>query len=480
MRVALTGAVEGLTRAAFRDRVTAAGHAYAASLDERVDVLVAGERPLSSKVAKARALGIEVVGWEVLQERLASPEPGPAVPRGEAPVPATRPAVADEGDGLRILDVIVPRRGVVEGPSAVRVPPLQGFSHYTLDGPTVELLRFLARAVRLGHPCLIEGETASSKTSAIQYLAARLGQPVVRLNLNGQTDATELVGRYVPEGSGWSFREGLVPRAMRHGWWLILDEVNLAEPAVLERLNPVLEREPSLVLTEGDATRFGPGGVAVHPGFHLFATMNPAEYQGRSVLSPAWRDRFVATWHARLPGELELRELLHRVVFGGQPAVEALGTGWEAAAAHGEPPYGSLAAIPGIEGLLSRVAALHAAVTAMASAADGEVAALGASRREPVVFSRRSLLGFLDALAGLELVDPVTGAVEGLGEAPARVILDAIEATYLHRVPDADDRGRVRHLVRSLGLASDAWIDPLHGDAAGPGGGQQEDACSTR
>ena len=48
----------------------------------------------------------------------------------------------------------------------------------------------------------------------------------------------------------WRWEDGLVPQAMRQGWWLLLDEVNLAEPQILERLNSVLELDPSLVLTE--------------------------------------------------------------------------------------------------------------------------------------------------------------------------------------------------------------------------------------
>ena len=51
----------------------------------------------------------------------------------------------------------------------------------------------------LREPCLLEGETSVSKTSIIQFLAMLLGQPLVRLNLNGQTDTGELVGRYVPQ-----------------------------------------------------------------------------------------------------------------------------------------------------------------------------------------------------------------------------------------------------------------------------------------
>ena len=42
----------------------------------------------------------------------------------------------------------------------------------------------------------------------------------------------------------WRWQDGLVVQAMKHGWWVLLDEVNLAEPQILERLNSVLERDP--------------------------------------------------------------------------------------------------------------------------------------------------------------------------------------------------------------------------------------------
>src|SRR5205823_10417208 len=92
------------------------------------------------------------------------------------------------------------------------VPDPAGFAHFCLDGRTAETLAHLAAAVALREPCLMEGETSTSKTSSVLYLAALLRQPVVRINLNGQTDTGELVGRYVPfadsgpwtvDGGGW-------------------------------------------------------------------------------------------------------------------------------------------------------------------------------------------------------------------------------------------------------------------------------------
>src|SRR5439155_7270540 len=110
--------------------------------------------------------------------------------------------------------------------------------------------------------------------------------------------------------SQWRWQDGPVVMALKRGWWVLLDEVNLAEPQILERLNSVLERDPMLVLTEHDHSAFGPGGRPVHADFRVFATMNPAEYSGRSVLSPAYRDRWRAHRFIPRPGEAEYRAML--------------------------------------------------------------------------------------------------------------------------------------------------------------------------
>jgi hypothetical protein len=147
---------------------------------------------------------------------------------------------------LRVGGVLLQRQG--GDPLA---PSLDAYKHTCLDTPTARLLAHLALSVQLREPVLLEGPTAAGKTSTILYLAALLGQPVVRLNLSGQTDTGELIGRYTPSPSGWTWHEGVIPSAMRHGWWVILDEINLAEPAIIERLNPVIERSPALLALAG-------------------------------------------------------------------------------------------------------------------------------------------------------------------------------------------------------------------------------------
>lgn len=505
-KIALTGTLSEVSRTEFRQRVTDANGIYVANLDDAVDVLVVGDRPLASRVDKARRLGIQVVDHDAFEDLLrAAPDADDDVPLAFEAVGEAPASFELHEDVVRLLDLAL-RRRPRPGPLT---PSLERFSHYTLDRPTLEMLRFVARAVLLRQPCLLEGETASSKTSAILFLAALTNHEVVRINLNGQTDTSELVGRYVPneadvrlpveelmehldlledesqmilrrardEGRAlsavelqqvaanerisppaWRFMEGLVPQAMRRGWWVILDEVNLAEPPVLERLNSVLEREPTLVLTEGPGTRFGAGGdVAVHPDFRIFATMNPAEYQGRSVLSPAYKDRWVATWQADTPGELEYRQMLERVVYGRHPDVEVGGLRYRGPRAL-DAPYEPLAEVSNLPTFLSRLAALHAGLVRMATPTEGKAASLGASRRERYVFSRRALLAVLDGLCHLRLCNPSSGQPVGFADAPEAISADAIERSYLDRIRGDEDRGRVIALLRSLGLHRDGWL----------------------
>lgn len=84
------------------------------------------------------------------------------------------------------------------------------------------------------------------------------------------------------------FAEGALVQAVRHGKWVILDELNLAPTEVLEALNRLLDDNHELYVPDLDEV------IRPHPNFMLFATQNPAGvYTGRKVLSRAFRSRFI-------------------------------------------------------------------------------------------------------------------------------------------------------------------------------------------
>lgn len=122
----------------------------------------------------------------------------------------------------------------------------------------------------------------------------------MRINNHEQTDLQEYLGSYVADESGrLGFHEGPLVQAVRNGWWVVLDELNLAPTEVLEALNRLLDDNRELYVPELQEA------IQPHPHFMLFATQNPPGlYSGRKQLSRAFRSRFlelhidqVTLWH---------------------------------------------------------------------------------------------------------------------------------------------------------------------------------------
>ncbi|PIK42632.1 hypothetical protein BSL78_20512 [Apostichopus japonicus] len=168
-------------------------------------------------------------------------------------------------------------------------------------------LKMLARIVSARRfPVLLQGETSVGKTSLIQYLAQLTGNVCVRVNNHEHTDLQEYVGFYAADETGkLVFKEGVLVDAMRKGYWIILDELNLAPSDVLEALNRLLDDNRELFIPETQEM------VSAHPGFMLFATQNPpGQYGGRKILSRAFRNRFVELHFDEIPSR-ELETILH-------------------------------------------------------------------------------------------------------------------------------------------------------------------------
>ena len=163
---------------------------------------------------------------------------------------------------------------------------------------------------------LLTGHTGSGKTSLFMQIASLTGQPILRANLNGQTTVGDFVGLWTVRGGETQWVDGTLPHAMRNGFWLILDEIDFAEPAVLAVLNSVLETNGSLVLKEA-----GHEVVIPHPNFRIFATANTvgvmAEYrslyQGTGIFNEAFLDRWRVYYQDYLPPDKEAKVVAETV-----------------------------------------------------------------------------------------------------------------------------------------------------------------------
>ena len=125
--------------------------------------------------------------------------------------------------------------------------------------------------------------------------------------------------------------DGPLVEAMKLGHMILLDEMSLAEDAVLERLNSVLEPSRTLVLAEKgedgslDDSRNNPV-VMAHDAFRIFATMNPGGDFGKRELSPALRSRFTEIWVPPVTDKSDMELVLSRTLVCNADSMAAGGT----------------------------------------------------------------------------------------------------------------------------------------------------------
>lgn len=383
-----------------------------------------------------------------------------------------------------------------------RVPEASSFSHFTLDKRTLLTIDKIATAVEMREPCLLEGETSTSKTSSIEYLAAVTNHERARINLNGQTDTSELIGKYVPndgqlliefaevlkkpelltpqsleiiqransEGHGlsmiesqkiaqneglkipdWRWQDGIIPDAMKNGYWVILDEINLAEAQILERLNSVLEKNPSLVVSENGGMKIGENGqFPVHPNFRMFATMNPAEYTGRAPMSPAYKDRWTSYKFVETPNQEDYQQMMELLVYGQQPKVEIRGKQYQAEGT--DSLFEMLGQVPNLRGFLVKLAKFHVAIEEMSRKRD-----IGKSKKEKYIFTRRGLLEMFDFMENKTIFDRESKTRTSILTDPKEIILRAIQYYYLDKIADPDDLKKITDQLDAIGISRDKW-----------------------
>ncbi|KAF3915424.1 Midasin [Arthrobotrys entomopaga] len=87
----------------------------------------------------------------------------------------------------------------------------------------------------------------------------------------------------------FAWYDGALVRAVENGHWVILDNANLCNPSVLDRINSLLETKGALFLHEHTSADGVARVITPHPDFRLFLTMDPRNGE----LSRAMRNRSI-------------------------------------------------------------------------------------------------------------------------------------------------------------------------------------------
>jgi cobaltochelatase CobS len=168
------------------------------------------------------------------------------------------------------------------------VPPVQP---YVFRQGLNAVLAFLRDAG--GDALLLTGPTGAGKTSLIRQVAARLYWPVQEVTCHGRMEFADLLGGFQLIQGETRFVHGPLAVATREGHLLILNEIDLMDPAELAGLNDSVEGAPLVIAQNGGEV------IRPHRKFRVIATGNSAGagdstglYQGVLRQNLAFLDRF--------------------------------------------------------------------------------------------------------------------------------------------------------------------------------------------
>ncbi|XP_063233945.1 LOW QUALITY PROTEIN: midasin-like [Bacillus rossius redtenbacheri] len=176
----------------------------------------------------------------------------------------------------------------------------------------------VCKAHQYDEPVLLVGGTGCGKTTLCEKMAAINGQRLYTINCHMNSESSDFLGGLRPtrdrsqdkQMAMFEWVDGPLVLAMKEGGMFLADEISLAEDSVLERLNPLLEPERVLLLSEKGSSEPGTLSVKAHPRFQFVGTMNPGGDFGKKELSPALRNRFTEIWCEPFSDRKDLEDII--------------------------------------------------------------------------------------------------------------------------------------------------------------------------
>ncbi|MDE2090169.1 MAG: AAA family ATPase, partial [Gammaproteobacteria bacterium] len=90
-------------------------------------------------------------------------------------------------------------------------------------------------------PILLKGPTGCGKTRFMEYMAWRLGRPLITVSCHDDLTASDLVGRFLVTGGETVWVDGPLARAVRSGAICYLDEIVEARKDTTVVIHPLAD-----------------------------------------------------------------------------------------------------------------------------------------------------------------------------------------------------------------------------------------------
>lgn len=204
-----------------------------------------------------------------------------------------------------------PRRGVEAVSSAGQnyVPPKD--ITYVPWGIHAEAVKIIKSGIFF--PTYITGLSGNGKTMGLEQACSKTKREFFRVNFTTETDEDDLMGGFRLIDGDTVFSYGPVAEAMMRGAVLVLDEIDLGDPAKIMCLQSVLEGKGYFIKKTNEF-------ITPQEGFQVFATGNTkgkgsdGAFMATNVLNEAFLDRFSSTLEQEYPSQAVERKILSKVI----------------------------------------------------------------------------------------------------------------------------------------------------------------------
>ena len=166
---------------------------------------------------------------------------------------------------------------------------------------------------KMFYPIFITGLSGNGKTFSVEQACAQTKREVIRGNCTIETAEDDLIGGFRLVNGETKFFHGPVIKAMQKGAVLLLDEIDLGNPAKIMCLQSILEGKGYFIKKTGEY-------IKPSQGFTVVATANTkgkgsddGRFIGTNILNEAFLERFPVTCEQEYPPVTTEKKILNSV-----------------------------------------------------------------------------------------------------------------------------------------------------------------------
>ena len=195
-------------------------------------------------------------------------------------------------------------RDIVQAPQPDDISP-----YYEPQGNEIAVFE---AAYKRRLPVMLKGPTGCGKTRFLEYMAFQLKRPLVTVSCHEDRTSSDLVGRFLLEGSETVWQDGPLTRAVKAGAICYLDEIVEARTDSTVVIHSLTDHRRRLTIEKKGQE------IEAHDEFMLVISYNPGYQTVLKDLKPSTKQRFIAL-HFDFPAEDIERKIVVNEVPGVGP-----------------------------------------------------------------------------------------------------------------------------------------------------------------